>query len=235
METLDVAELGNYEGVLLGAKPIGDVPGNVLALTAYVNGGGNVYVFGGTDFYGSIAQDGVVLNSFLNPFGLGISSSMTVFRGSYSVNGSHPVLSGVDALFADNGTGIFDLNGGDPRNEVLAFHMGDGVVAVYDGSIDPTSVSTVEDLIGPITVRPFPNPARNSMNIMFSLSAHGRGDLRVYNITGQLVHSLPLRPAAGVTTWDGRDSSGRVVSPGTYFLRLMDGEKSETARVTLIR
>lgn len=234
-DSLDLAVLQNYDGVFLGAKPLGDKPANVATLTTYVQGGGNVYLYGGTNYYGSIAADAIVLNSFLNPFGLDFASAMTVYRGTYPLEGDHPVLAGVDYLFTDNGTAIFDLDPVDASSEVLALFMGDGVIAVYDGLLAMTSVRTSDERTGGSFVRPYPNPASGSVSIRFARTAPAPGSLRIYDLTGRLVRSLVLGEAAGSTVWDGTDSSGRDVAPGVYFLRLTNGARDETARLIFVR
>lgn len=47
-----LAELQAYDGVFIGARPLGEDPGNLSALVAYVESGGCVYIYGGTDYYG---------------------------------------------------------------------------------------------------------------------------------------------------------------------------------------
>ncbi len=233
--TLELTELQDYDGVFIGAKPMGDLPGNVGALMNYVNGGGNVYVYGGTDYYGSIAEDAAVLNSFLGSFGLECASEMIVYRGSYPLSSTHPVLTGVDLLFTDNGTAVSDLDPADESNEVLEWYGGAGVVAIYDGSLGITAVESGGRWTDRLSVQPYPNPAHNAVTILYARSADRGEDLRIYDVAGRMVRALALGTASGTATWDGTDSMGRRVSAGVYFLRLTDGVRQETARLVYVR
>ena len=130
--TLTLDDLRKYDGVFLGAQPLGDDPQNLQALTSYVASGGNVYLYGGTTFYGSYTSDVAVLNKFLNPFGLNYSASLDGVAGSIAVNGSHEIVQGVKYLYGVNGTAISDLDPMDSCSQVVGFYGTEGIVAVSD-------------------------------------------------------------------------------------------------------
>jgi hypothetical protein len=72
-----------------------------------------------------------------------------------------------------------------------------------------------------------PNPFSGTTRIVFSAPPAG-GDVRVeiYDIRGRLVRSLGIEGALGAeayAVWDGKDASGRPVSPGVYFYGLGRG------------
>lgn len=83
-----------------------------------------------------------------------------------------------------------------------------------------------------------PNPFRQELIIDFSLGEPGPVTLRIYDITGSLVRTLvdDSRPA-GVSrlVWNGTDESGRPLSSGTYFTKMMIGDYARTQKVVLIR
>jgi len=68
-----------------------------------------------------------------------------------------------------------------------------------------------------------PNPFSDRITIRYELPQRGHVKATIYNLLGQEVTSLvdESRPAGShAVVWDGRDSSGRRLSSGTYFLRL---------------
>lgn len=84
----------------------------------------------------------------------------------------------------------------------------------------------------------YPNPFNPDTRIPYYLPARMEIDLRVYDLLGRQVAVLEKgqRPAGEYTTvWDGRDSSGRQVANGPYFIRLRVGEFSMGKRVLLLK
>jgi len=75
----------------------------------------------------------------------------------------------------------------------------------------------------------YPNPFNPVTSIKFAIPRSDQVELAVYNLRGQRVALLMdqvLEAGSHSVTWTGRDDSGRVVSSGTYFYRLVvDGEK----------
>jgi hypothetical protein len=84
-----------------------------------------------------------------------------------------------------------------------------------------------------------PNPFVDATSIRFRLTETAPVDLVVYDVQGRRVRALRSkeRHTAGlhVVSWHGRDDSGRIVSPGVYFVRLRAGETTETRKVTRLR
>jgi hypothetical protein len=83
-----------------------------------------------------------------------------------------------------------------------------------------------------------PNPFERSTLIGFDLSCAGNVELALYDITGRRLRTLAggWHPAMRyVLTWDGRDSGGRAVPGGVYFLRLDTQQKRESRRVIRIK
>ncbi len=71
-----------------------------------------------------------------------------------------------------------------------------------------------------------PNPFRGSTEIRFDLPRAGETQLRIFDVTGQLVRDLVSgrRPAGHhAAIWDGRDAAGRRVGSGVYLVRLQAG------------
>jgi len=84
----------------------------------------------------------------------------------------------------------------------------------------------------------YPNPFNPETNISFSLPEESEVNLKIYNLKGQLVNILVnTRLGAGIHTftWKGKDGSGKDVSSGIYFYKLMAGKYSETKKMVKIK
>jgi hypothetical protein len=84
----------------------------------------------------------------------------------------------------------------------------------------------------------FPNPFHTSTSISYSLPRREHVRIQVYDVNGRLVRSLvdeERGAKAHVATWDGRDSQGREVSSGVYFVRFEAGDKVFTRRSVVLR
>ncbi len=91
----------------------------------------------------------------------------------------------------------------------------------------------------------FPNPFnprfnRGSTTISFNLAtkSHKKTQIKIYNVKGQLVKQLKLQKAKGknIIEWDGRDSTGKSLSNGIYFYRLVVGDfESEIRKMVILR
>ncbi|MDZ4182943.1 MAG: FlgD immunoglobulin-like domain containing protein, partial [Candidatus Cloacimonadaceae bacterium] len=82
-----------------------------------------------------------------------------------------------------------------------------------------------------------PNPFRNETRIGFVLPESGHIQLAVYNIKGQKIKTIVSQNAAKghhSLLWDGKDSQGRAVGSGIYFLRLDSGNIHSVHRMMLI-
>ncbi len=84
----------------------------------------------------------------------------------------------------------------------------------------------------------WPNPFNISTSISFDLPVEAQVSLVVYNLLGQKVVTLMDAYAnAGhhIVNWDGRSSSGEVVSSGIYFYRIRTDAFTETKRMMLLK
>ena len=78
-----------------------------------------------------------------------------------------------------------------------------------------------------------PNPFNPSTRLRFELDVAGDVDLRVFDARGRLVRDFaPEGYAAGLhaVTWDGRDTSGRQMASGVYYVQMVSRVKGETVR-----
>lgn len=89
----------------------------------------------------------------------------------------------------------------------------------------------------------FPNPFNpDKVRTTVSFSAtdlHGLAQIRIYNVKGQLVRHFAIRNSQSELTkvvWDGRDSTGKSLSNGIYFYRLVVGDfESEIRKMVILR
>ncbi|HPG40444.1 MAG TPA: T9SS type A sorting domain-containing protein [bacterium] len=90
--------------------------------------------------------------------------------------------------------------------------------------------------------QPYPNPFHHqSGSLAFSFtSAKQRDDytLTIYNILGQEIRRYAniyaLKDSKRIVFWDGRNSGGVLVMPGTYFYKLQNSRDSLTGKFIII-
>ncbi|HHF57841.1 MAG TPA: T9SS type A sorting domain-containing protein [candidate division WOR-3 bacterium] len=100
-----------------------------------------------------------------------------------------------------------------------------------------------EDLVSGLPRRfelfaPYPNPLRGEAHVKFALPRRTKVELSVYDIQGRRVKVLAhgvYEAGYHVVRFDGRDSRGRRLSQGVYFLRLMAGDYRRTRKMVLVR
>jgi hypothetical protein len=84
----------------------------------------------------------------------------------------------------------------------------------------------------------YPNPFSDRTTLAYVLETPGRVEVSVYDGTGRRVRRLTERVASAgrhEVVWDGRDEAGRALAPGTYFVRLVAGRRTETQAVLVVR
>lgn len=83
-----------------------------------------------------------------------------------------------------------------------------------------------------------PNPFNPQTTIALYLKGASAGDLKIYDVRGRLVTVLytgPLVQGANSFTWNGRDSAGRGVASGAYWVQARTSDQSVTVKVLLLR
>jgi agmatine/peptidylarginine deiminase len=109
------------------------------------------------------------------------------------------------------------------------FNTGTTPTSVAEGGFSPVSVALLES---------YPNPFNPVMTARYQVVSPGPVDLSVYSTEGRLIRRLVDREVdAGSheAIWDGTDASGRPVSSGVYFLRLVTRDESASRRVVLLK
>jgi hypothetical protein len=115
------------------------------------------------------------------------------------------------------------------QHEVLVFDVPDQPLAVSVdpgnkllGTVSPGSSTGVEPSLPGARLRAWPNPFSRSLNI--EAPPEGSGEMRIYDVRGRRVRIVESEGGTGV--WDGRDSSGRTVSPGIYYVKPAGGTQA---------
>lgn len=88
------------------------------------------------------------------------------------------------------------------------------------------------------TISNYPNPFNPDTNISFTLSEKAEANIQIYNLKGQIVREMGVKPyKSGVNTinWDGRDNSYNPVSSGIYFIRIKTGTESQTHKMLMMK
>ncbi|NNE44367.1 MAG: T9SS type A sorting domain-containing protein, partial [Gemmatimonadetes bacterium] len=86
-----------------------------------------------------------------------------------------------------------------------------------------------------------PNPFAAATRIEYRVPGSAAGPVRlsVFDVSGRRVARLvdgPREPGTHRLTWDGRDTSGRALASGVYFVRLeAPGAAAETRRILRLR
>ncbi len=100
------------------------------------------------------------------------------------------------------------------------------------------AVSTVEAPVRFALASPRPNPFTGATAIQYDAPRDvAHATLAVFDVQGRRVASLHDGPVAAgrhTTRWDARDSSGRRVSTGIYFVRFETPDFNETKKVVLL-
>jgi len=111
------------------------------------------------------------------------------------------------------------------------------ILADMDGSVDVTD-PTPGAALRLALFGSAPNPARNSATIGFQVPAQTDIKITVYDVSGRAVRTLMNQSVAAgshVTTWDGRDDSGRASASGVYYYRMTAPGFSATRSLILAK
>jgi len=84
----------------------------------------------------------------------------------------------------------------------------------------------------------YPNPFNPVTLIKFDISRHSHVHLKVLDITGRVVATVfdgECESGTRQVSWNGRDSAGRELASGVYFLRLEAGGFVATRKMVLLK
>jgi hypothetical protein len=83
-----------------------------------------------------------------------------------------------------------------------------------------------------------PNPFNPQTEIRFELARPQRAKVAVYDVKGRLVKVLAdgdLAAGPHVRVWQGRDSGGRQVPSGVYYVRMATPDRSDRRKIMLVK
>ncbi|HET9327274.1 MAG TPA: FlgD immunoglobulin-like domain containing protein [Candidatus Eisenbacteria bacterium] len=114
---------------------------------------------------------------------------------------------------------------GVPGDYVLTVRA--GVTGVGDGDAPVTQLMALA-----------PNPGRGPVNIHFAMRETGLVSFEIFDMAGRAVASIPTarwQPGTWSTQWNGRDSQGRRLSAGVYFVQMnVNDRRVGMGRIALI-
>lgn len=140
------------------------------------------------------------------------------------------------------------ITGLDENN--FPIYLADEIVSVDSIVIDETPVFIEESQASGITkpekilsgfeiLQNYPNPFNSQTTISYQLPVFSKVSLKIYNMLGQEVRTLVSENKATgeySVVWNGKDNSGKQVSPGGYFYSLkLDNNYSITNRMLLMK
>jgi hypothetical protein len=108
-------------------------------------------------------------------------------------------------------------------------------------NLELTDLTAVDDsavAFGGLGLKAYPNPFNPKTTVRFHAPDAGSVALEIFNVQGRKVRSLDTQAdAAGwmSITWNGNDDSGQHLTSGLYFIRASVGDRSETARVVMLK
>ena len=125
---------------------------------------------------------------------------------------------------------------------VLGWHVYSDAdqAALYVDDINLDTVASTSENIIPnnsLALSNFPNPFNPETNISFSLPNSGKTSLIIYNIKGQKIKTLidkKMVLGKHSVIWNGKDDSGKSVTSGVYFYKLIVNGKIAAVKKCLL-
>jgi hypothetical protein len=134
----------------------------------------------------------------------------------------------VEALLADN-VGLGGFKG--QYGQVVYFDD----FKIYG----PSGYTSVGEQSGnlPEGITVYPNPLEMSSTLEFNLSNSLETRIDMYTLSGELVNQLLVpapKPGVNRIQWDGKNSQGKRMESGTYFLQLINGNVRLSGKLLLM-
>ena len=140
-----------------------------------------------------------------------------------------------DPLYCDPWPGELDYRL-QPETPCLgAGENGEDVGARIGVCWDPAAVGDDPEGVGGLRLLPpEPNPTSGAVRLSWEAEVGTDVEIEVLDVGGRLVRRL-VGGGRGTVLWDGRDSGGREVSGGIYFLHAATGGRQAAKRVVIVR
>lgn len=84
----------------------------------------------------------------------------------------------------------------------------------------------------------FPNPFNPKTNLKFDISKNSFTTIKVYNILGKEIATLldkEMSPGNYTVIWEAKDSDGRLLPTGVYFIKFNAGSFSKAIKAVLLK
>jgi glucose/arabinose dehydrogenase len=224
----DIIEKGNDDYYLMATTEYGGTPGVGSRTMPALLGPSTLPVNTWTHL--AATYDGSSLRLYVN----GLEVSNRTQTGAIPTS-SDPLSFGGDPLFGQYFSGRID--------EIRVY---DRALSAPEIQIDmtkpiPTAVEEPGITRPPSAsalVNAAPNPFTPSTRIHFRLASSGGAKLRVFSVTGRLVHTFPIQDLPWgdhSVVWNGTDDAGRRVGSGVYVARLDAADGADRLRILLVR
>lgn len=87
-------------------------------------------------------------------------------------------------------------------------------------------------------LRIYPNPGKGMIKVFCKLPASGEADLELYNLRGQKVFDktiVSMEEGLNVVRMETMDNIGHKLGSGVYFVRIKQGNYSQTGKLTIVK
>lgn len=170
-------------------------------------------VFTGTQ----MSSDGILtcLWSTENQNGLNFSNNQILFEIQFEITGN------IEEL------GWIEFNSEITRAEAYDNNLDLLDISLNGGNIELNqSITEIDNLKNSFYLNCYPNPFNGKTSINFNTEDKENIEFEIFNITGQKVWSLNKHFNSGNHSiiWNGVDSNGQKLCPGTYILKLRAGK-----------
>lgn len=173
-------------------------------------------------------------------------ADLEIFGSAFQV--SFPILPGAGNTYStyrqNGGTSPYPLDYIIDQAGNVAYHSTEYdpelMIAVIDHLLQHPA--PVEETPGPVTslrIEARPNPFNPRTEIRFELPGPARVTIDLHDAGGRLVRRLQSgelhRAGSRAVPWDGTDGGGRPLPSGIYLARVTAGDRTATAKLTLVR
>ena len=125
------------------------------------------------------------------------------------------------------------------NGNVMNFPVADIRKITFDNVTDVEDAQGLQQIIKTFQVlQNYPNPFNPSTTIQYELPQNGKVEIRIYNITGQLVRKLLSEYQVAGThevKWEGRDDGGSKVASGMYIYQVIFEKERIARKMIMVR
>ena len=109
---------------------------------------------------------------------------------------------------------------------------------IFYNTTNPTGITTAFNDLGSGKISIYPNPFNSRCKFRIQLQDRSEVQLEIFDVTGRSIRSIyngEVNPGKLILSWDGMDSSNRVVGSGMYFYQLSINNKLSSGRLLLLK